>query len=312
MNAPATFLVLFLLALSCLPSDASGEGPHLEIASVSGKLEMDRESPVLIELCNGAMSNASAAAKEPYALDVVGKGANASAVTAELLSQEDGIEVLSGPQMVGTLAPGMNRSIRFSVLARGAQRGVYPLQLSLRFSQLRQATATGEGSLPDIVFLYEDLKQELPVQVEVVQGSRLDLEETKGDATPGEESDLELVLANRGDEPALDLRVGVDPLPPFDRVQSLSGLLQIEPGGSAEAKLRVHADGNASTGYYPLPCLVSYRDGENRSEELAVLIQVKKGSPFGWLLLPAAGLLLLVLGYRRSKSFSPRRRRRRS
>ena len=313
MKALATLVVLFLLAVSCRGSDVSGDGPRLEVASISGKLEIDRPSVIVIELCNNATYDASTASAESDALGVDRAKANASAVVAELSSPDDGISVLSGPQEAGTLAPGMKRYIRFAALAKGAQKGVYPLQLSLRFSRLVQVTAMGDESLPDVAFVYEDRKQELPIQVDVVHGPRLDLEKIKGDGAPGKEAELELILANRGDEAAVDLQIRTNPLPPFGQAQSLQDKLQIEPDGIATAKLRVHVDENATPGYYPLPCIVSYRngeDGESRSEDLALLILVQKDSAFSWLLWPAAVLLLLAGGYWGGKRLLPKKKRR--
>lgn len=313
MKALATLVVLFLLAVSCRGSDVSGDGPRLEVASISGKLEIDRPSVIAVEIFNNETYNVSAASAESDVLDVKRARANASALVAELSTPDDGISVLSGPQEAGTLAPGMKRYIRFAATAKGAQKGIYPLQLSLRFSRLVQVTATGEESLPDVAFVYEDTLQELPIQVDVVQGPRLELEVIKGDAAPGKEADLELILANRGDEAAVDLQIRTNPLPPFDQVQSLQDKLQIKPDGIATAKLRVHVDENATPGYYPLSCSILYRngeDGETRSEELAALIHVQKDSAFSWLLWPAAGLLLLAGGYWGGKRLLPKKKRR--
>ena len=131
MKALATLVVLFLLAVSCHGSDASGDDPRLEVASVSGKLEIDRPSVIVVELFNNETYNASTDGKSD-ALDVKRAKANASAVVAELSSPDESLSVLSGPQEAGTLAPGMKRYIRFAALAKGAQKGIYPLQLSLR------------------------------------------------------------------------------------------------------------------------------------------------------------------------------------
>ncbi|RQW81606.1 MAG: hypothetical protein EHM14_00365 [Methanothrix sp.] len=304
MKALAIFSILFLLAACCRGSDLPEDGPHLEVASISGNLEIDRPSVIAVELRNNATYNATYDAGESDtgsdALDVERSTANAGAVEAELSSQDDRIDVLSGPQVLGTFAPGMNRSIRFAALAKGAQKGVYPLQLSLRFSRLVQVSTTGDESVPDVAFSYEDERQELPIQVDVVQGPKIEIEEIKGNAALGKESELETVLANRGDETAVDLQIKIQPLPPFVEAQNSQERLRIDPGGTVSTKLRVNADENATPGYYPLPCSISYRNGENgdeRSEDLALLIHVQNDSFLGWLTMPAAGLLLMVGGF---------------
>ncbi len=315
MKALATLFILFLLAACCRASDSSEDGPHLEVVSTSGNLEIDRPSVIAVEICNNATYDTNYDTtydathdaihetgeydKEPDALDAERSKDNAGAIVAELSSQDDGINVLSGSQVLGTLAPGMNRSVRFSVLAGSTPKGVYPLQLKLRFSRLAKVSSTGDESVPDVSFSYEEERLELPIEVDVVQGPKIETE-IKGNVALGKEAELEAVFANRGDEIAVDLQMEIQALPPFVEVQNFRERLQIEPGGTALTKLLIRADKNATPGYYPLPCSISYRNGEYgdmRSEELALLIHVQNDSFLGWLMMPAAGLLLLVGGF---------------
>jgi len=315
MKALATLFILFLLAACCRASDSSEDGPHLEVVSTSGNLEIDRPSVIAVEICNNATYDTNYDAthdalhdaihetgeydKEPDALDAERSKGNAGAIVAGLSSQDDGINVLSGPQVLGTLAPGMNRSVRFSVLAGSTPKGVYPLQLKLRFSRLAKVSSTGDESVPDVSFSYEEERLELPIEVDVVQGPKIETE-IKGNVALGKEAELEAVFANRGDEIAVDLQMEIQALPPFVEVQNFRERLQIEPGGTALTKLLIRADKNATPGYYPLPCSISYRNGEYgdmRSEELALLIHVQNDSFLGWLMMPTAGLLLLVGGF---------------
>jgi hypothetical protein len=303
MKALATLFILLLLAACCRGSDLSEDGPHLEVASISGNLEIDRPSVIAVELHNNATYSATYDAGESDtgsdALDVKRSTANARAVEAELSSQDDSIDVLSGPQVLGTLAPGMNRSVRFTALAKGAQKGVYPLQLDLRFSRLVQVSTTGDESVPDVLFSYEEERLELPIQVDVVQGPKIETEEIKGNAALGKESEIEIILVNRGDESAVDLQMRPEARPPFDQAQAPEEKLQIEPDGRATIKLQVRLDENLATGDFPLPCKISYKngnDGNMRSEDMAVMIHVQNDSFPGWLAMPAAGLLLLAGG----------------
>ncbi len=75
-------------------------------------------------------------------------------------------------------------------------------------------------SAPDIVFSYEEVSQEIPLQVKVVRGPKIELKELKGEATAGKEASLELAIVNNGDEPANDLQVEARPLPPFLRAEN--------------------------------------------------------------------------------------------
>jgi len=232
---------------------------------------------------------------------------------ALLQSNDDRIKVLSGPQVAGTLAPGESRSLEFTALAEGAEVGIYPLQLLISYSWLSQVTVSGDENLPDVVFQYEDAVQEVPLQAKAVQGPKLQLEELKGEAFPGEESELQLVLANRGDEPALNLQVEAYPQMPFSSVETGKETTRIDPDGFAVVKLKVLTEENATSGTFALPCQIIYGEGDRRREDLAVLVSVRKAGLFGWLL-PGAVLLLLLaisyLGTRRYLSGRKRSRRR--
>ena len=114
---------------------------------------------------------------------------------------------------------------------------------------------------------------------------------------PGRESDIELKVVNRGDEAAVDLQIQVRPSPPILMVENRWALRSLSPQESAEAKLSLFADQNASSGYYALPCLISYRDGPNeemRREETAAVVYVGERLNAAWIYL-AAGIVALLL-----------------
>jgi hypothetical protein len=306
MKALAVFVVLLLVAISGRGADKGDDGPHLEISSVFGHFEQDRPSILTILLHN----NASALA-EGTGFDA--KKGDADRIVDFLQSGDDRIKVLSGPQGAGTLAPGENRSLEFTALAEGAEVGIYLLQLCLNYSWLSQVTVSGDENLPDVVFGYEDASQEVPLQAKVVQGPKIQLEELKGEAFPGEESELQLLLTNRGDEPAIDLQLEAYPQMPFSSVETGKEPTRIDPDGSAVVKLKVLTEDNATPGNFALPCQIIYRDGDKRKDDLAVLVSVQRRWPLGWLLSGAVLLLLLIgvfLGARKYLSGRKKARRR--
>ncbi len=188
--------------------------------------------------------------------------------------------------------------MQFMAQAEGTTPGIYPLQLCLNYSRLSQVTASGGERAPNFVFNYEKASIELPLQAKVVLGPKVELEELKGETLPGAQSSLQLFLVNRGDEPALDLLMQGRPCPPFLMVENEEEQASLAPGEGASLSLSVFTDENATSGYYALPCLISYRDGqdkERRSQELAVLIYVGEDAPSAWLYLRAAGLILLLM-----------------
>jgi hypothetical protein len=310
MKALAVLVILLLVVISGRGADQGVDGPHLVISSVSGHLELERPSVLTILLHNNASAPALAPA-EGAGFDA--KKRDASGIVALLQSNDDRIKVLSGPQVAGTLAPGESRSLEFTALAQGAEVGIYPLQIRLSYFWLSQVTVSGDENLPDILFGYDDAAKEAPLQAKVVQGPKLELEELKGEAFPGEESELQLVLANRGDEPALDLQVEAYPQMPFSSIKTGKETTRIDPDGFAAAKLKVLTEDNATPGTFALPCQIIYREGGQRREDLAVLVSVRKAGLSGWLQ-PAIVLLLLLaggyLGTRRYLSSRKRSRRR--
>lgn len=301
MKALAILLIILLILILGSAEDPRGDGPQLEISSISGNLEQERDSTLFVQLYNNA-SYPEEAEETNFRLE------DARAIVAELKTSDDRIRVLSGPQVAGSLAPGENRSVEFTVRSEDADVGIYPLQLSLRYSKLSNLTISGEKSFPDIVFTYENVSQDFSLQAKVVRGPRIELEELKGNAISGKESELEVYLVNRGDEPALDLRVETYPQPPFLSTQGANDRMEIEPGGSAKANLLVYTDENATPGYYALLSEISYTDGESRRQDLPLLVYVEKDTYFRWLIL-AAGLLLLVGGSLVLKTYLPKKKR---
>jgi uncharacterized membrane protein len=136
------------------------------------------------------------------------------------------------------------------------------------------------------------------LQAKVVLGPKIELEELEGETLPGAESSLQLLLANRGDEPVLDLHMQARPSAPFLMVENGQEQASLAPGESTLQSLSVFTDENATSGYYALPCMISYRDGqdgESRNQDLAVLVLVGEDSPSSWFYLGMAGLVLLFL-----------------
>lgn len=292
------FLHLLLLLLLLLPAgfsdggaDSSAERPHLQISSIYGNLEESRLSSIFVVLQNNA-----SIAKEPGEPGF--NKENARSIVAQLQSSDDRIKIFSGPQMAGLLAGGENATLQFMALAKGAALGIYPLQLRLNYSRLSQVTALGGERAPNFVFAYERASQELPLQAKVVRGPVIELEDLKGKVAPGKESSLEVILVNRGDEPALELQMQARPSPPFLMVENGNEQPNIAPEESAELSLTVFADENLKSGYYALPGRVSYRngqDGERRCQDLTLIVFAGEDASSSWLYLGAVGLALLLL-----------------
>ncbi len=292
------FILLLFLLLLFLPTGFSSgvrtgadEGPRLQISSIRGNLEDGQPSSIFVVLQNNA--------SPPK--DAVEPGFNkesARNIVAELKSSDDRIRIFSEQQNAGLLAAGENVTVQFMALTEGAPLGIYPLKLSLNYSRLIQVTDSGEKSIPNFVFAYERASQELPLQAKLVAGPKIELEESESETLPGIESSLEIFLVNRGDEPARDIQMLARPISPFLMVENGQEKASLDPGESAQLRLSVFTDGNATSGYYALPCRISYRDAQDaqtRNQDLALLIYVGQESSFPWLYLGAAGLILFLL-----------------
>ncbi len=285
-------LLLFLPAgLSACADDSQAEGPHLQILSIYGNLEVSRPSSIFVVLQNNAFPIEG--------LDELGLNkANASSIIAQLQSSDDRIKIFSGQQNAGLLASGENATVQFMAMAEGVPLGVYPLQIRLNYSRLSQVTVSGGERAPNFVFNYEKASIELPLQAKVVLGPKIELEELEGETLPGRESSRQLVLVNRGDEAVLDLQMQARPSPPFLMVENGNEQASLAPGESATQSLSIFTDENATSGYYALPCTISYRDGQDgmwRSQELAALVYVGEDADSLWLYLKMAGMVLLLL-----------------
>jgi hypothetical protein len=293
------FLLLFLMIFFLIfpnfiltgVSVTDSEGPQLEVSSVRGILEDGRPSSIFIVLKNNASPGKDPA--EP-AFDKE----SARNILADLESSDEKIKIYSGQQNAGLLAAGENATVQFMALTDGADLGIYPLQLRCSYTRLSQVTISGAGAAPNFAFSYERASQELPLQVKVMRGPKIEQEDLEGETLPGAESILNIILANRGDLPAADIQMQARPTDPFLMVLNGHENVSLDPGESAHLSLSVFTDENATSGYYALPCWISYRDGqdgETRKQDLAVLIYVGKQSSFPWIYLAAGGLIMLLL-----------------
>jgi hypothetical protein len=311
----AVILFFFLLAAvsfsySVSAEDGKNGGPDLDISSVNDRLDTNGPSTLYVVLHN----NATGQATKFQEVDL--DPAKARGITAELVSDDERVRVLSGPQMAGSLGPGENATVEFMALAEGAEVGVYPARLRLSYSRLERISTSSEDIAPDIIFVYEDLSEELPLPVKVVLGPKIMIQEIKGRARPGEATELEVVVANEGDEAAIDLRLEARSNPPFLRAGDELGnesdekpnYKDLEAGSRASFELMVLTEGNATPGYSPLPCSISYRisppeqdmdqigKGSERREDIALLVMVEEDSYLEtWMLFFAGILIILIL-----------------
>jgi hypothetical protein len=193
------------------------------------------------------------------------------------------ITVLSPPQPGGSLAGGgvMSRSLEFVLkVADDAEAGVYPLSLVVTYERPSKVEVAGDPDFPELYFQYETVTEKIPVEVSVVRGPRISVDDVLGVLAPGKRSKVEIVVANNGDEPVIKLRAIPVSKPPFSCVD-IKEVEKLGPGDAASLKFEIETGINATPGDYALSLNLSYLSGkEARSEELVALLKVGTKSEY--------------------------------
>lgn len=288
-------IILVLLALAMLPTSNGDDyictegGPRLLASSVVSSMESGRSDYILIDLQNAGNISLKAC-KEPsdqreadlasIESEYEANCSRAIGIEAELLSRDDRIDVLSGPQVAGSLSSGQRRQVRFMASADAdLAAGIYPFSLKLDYSRQSNVLISGESGFPDISFQYQNESELVPLEVAVAAGPKIAVQEVSGPASPGDSSELEIVLTNQGDQAAASLIIQPQIQSPFTGTSGPAALERLDPGRSASVSLEIDTENGAKPGQYALPLVISYLDGEiQHSSETAALVEVEKHS----------------------------------
>lgn len=299
-------LLIFILVAVTLSRGADNtstqSGPHLIVSSVNGTLEIERPGTFWLDIKNDVNSS-------PRGRNETGQGfpdwlrqgygtnvSSAIGVSAELLPKGAMFEMLTGPQLIGSLESGKNRTVGFNMRAdETTVPGVYPADLLVTYRRLSDVQASGDPEQPDVTFQYSNVSETIPVEVNVVQGPRILVREVNDGLPEGTESELNVILANSGDLPATELRAWILPQSPFFPANGSLLIGNLDPGQSAQAKFSIKTENGTVPGVYALQIGVDYLDGKTiRKEELAAMVPVKRQSETWFMLAPAVGVLVLV------------------
>lgn len=295
----------------------------LIVSSIDGRPESGKEGYLQIELQNtGTVSlnqtGAPIDGKEILVELERGyemKSSEAIGIVAELISRDEKVSVLSGPQLGGSLASGevLPMPLEFALkVDEGAGTGVYPLELLVTYEIQSNVEVEGDPHFPEFFFQYGTLSESIPLDISVVKGISLAIDEIKGAASPGKESSIKVILANFGDEPALDIQIQPISETPFTS-GGVKDLGTLKPGDSASTKFKIYTDTNTPPGEYALCFDASYlAEEENRHIELVALVEVGKPTGFRTIyLLPLIALLLIGLYVRGAGRYLNKKLRRR-
>ena len=312
-------LLLSLLSTPVLAEDPAEEdfygaegGPQIFVTSVNSSLETGKTGSVFVTIENrgnvtGLVEKRQPATEDEKMLALLEgememEGSEAVGIQASLSSRDERLEVLSRPQLAGSLAGGeaLDRPIEFSVRAsESASSGIYPMILEVTYERQDDVQVQGNPLYPEIRFERAEASETISIEVPVMTGPRLEVAEVKGSVSPGRSSDLELVLLNDGDVPARQVQAELLVGPPFNSTAGVAELGDIEPGDRASAEFPLAVDRMADPGESALVLQVRYLPGEGkeeRTEQLAALVEVK--APTGLraiLVVPIVAILLTLL-----------------
>lgn len=307
------YLVILLLVFgACALANGSdflsAEGaPHLIVSSVDGRLESGKEGTLLIELQNAGIVSINQTTEPVEGQEILVdlergyemKSSEAIGIKGELLSGDDRISVLSVPQLGGSLASGEVLPIPLEFVLKvdeAAGTGVYPLELVVTYERQSNVEVEGDPHFPEFFFQYETLSESIPLEISVTKGISLAIDKIEGVAAPGKESSIKVIVANFGDEHALDIQMQPISKPPFTSV-GVKDLGTLKPGDSASAKFKIYTDTNTTSGEYAFCFDASYLvEEEKRHVELVGLVEVGKPAGFRTIyLIPLIALLLIGL-----------------
>jgi len=287
-------------------------GPQIFVTSVRSSLETGKVGSIFVEIENRGQVTGLEEKREPTTEDekmlallegeMEMEGSEAMGIEARLSSRDERLEVLSRPQLGGSLSAGerLDLPMEFSVRAEeAASSGIYPMVLEISYERLDDVQVAGNPLYPEIYFQRAAAKETISIEVPVMTGARLEVAEVKGSISPGRSSDLELVIANSGDLLAERVQARLLVQPPFNTTGEVLELGDIGPEERASASFPLEVEREADPGEYALVCQIQYVSGEggpDRNEDLAALVEVK--APTGLraiLIVPLIAVVLTLL-----------------
>jgi hypothetical protein len=166
----------------------------------------------------------------------------------------------------------------------------------------------GDPEQPDIAFQYQNTSEIIPVNINVILGPLISVEDNKECAIPGKASTLNIVFFNRGDISASDIYIKVLNETPFRSSDGSMSIGTLEPGASTSSKIGIETENGTAPGVYALQFDVSYHEGSMlQNEELAAIVTVSNPPELNSMLASAAGVLLLALAAYLAFRLDPKR-----
>lgn len=303
-------LILVLVVYTAAADDyySAEGGPRLVASSTDARLDIGRTGSVWVTLENVGdvtgmkpKERPSNEGEEMLALleqDLEMGASEAMGIEAGLRSEDGGITVISGPQLGGSLSRGqrLERPLEFQVeVDDDADAGTCLFTLTVEYERLKNVMVGGDPRYPEIRFQKEPAEEIIPIEVSVFKGPRI-MVAGEGEASPGEDFTLDVVLTNRGDKSAREMQIALIPQAPFIWAGDPAVVDDLGPGGSAEVEFVVQMAGDVDPGDYAIIVQVRYRTGDEiRTEVSAALVTVgNSGESKAVFVLPVLVVLVVL------------------
>ncbi|MEF8856423.1 MAG: COG1361 S-layer family protein [Haloplanus sp.] len=192
----------------------------------------------------------------------------AMATTARFEAASAPVDIRTGEQSVGTVAPNSQRQVPLEIeVAENAQPGTYRIPVDMEFQYVRRASIERD----EHYITRRDTDVRTYITVRVDESVRLGIESVTGEnLRANEEGRVSVTLRNEGTETASKAELamqGTDQLTPRTNGVALGTL---EPNETGTATFRVAVADIETAGTYATPFQLRYEDGNGVVRESAV------------------------------------------
>ena len=331
-------LAVFLALLAAILTEASGQstyipyelggdnyytmqgGPDLS-ASISGTDEFERGDTVTLymDLTNygrilGFKEDQTPQNPKEYALAASElqkeySKPTALGITANLVSEDQQIEIKSGDQVVESLKSGdkTKEPLEFTIkIGEHAPAGEYPLKLNLSYDyqdnvRVYATKLLTEGGGQSLVnyresYVYQKANQSVPILVMVKREADFQIINASGTLSAGsKKGDVSATYRNIGEDPIRDAVARLSIFKPFSSTDDQAFIGSMQPGEEKSVQFKIDVDSDATAKEYGINSEIKYTDvyGDTViSESMKIPVTIEEASSS--MMLPAIILLVIV------------------
>jgi hypothetical protein len=246
---------------------------------------------------------ASAELQEEY------KKPTALGITANLLSDNSGIEIKSGDQVVQSLKSGdkTESPLKFTIkIGEHAPAGTYPLNLKLHYDyqdnvRVQASKLVTSGSAPTLAnyqvsYVYQKVNQSVPIIITVKKQADFVVMNATGVLSAGvKKAQIEATYKNIGEDPVKDAIARLSIFKPFSSTDDQAFIGTLSPGEEKAVVFWLDVDSDATPKDYGINSEIKYTDVNGDSvisESMKIPVVIKAASAS--LLMPAIVILIII------------------